>query len=319
MPVNKTKPKTELGQHTGEVSGPPKIGKTNLMSNFPNALFILTEPGQGGLELNHWTPANWNGDQYVIKTANDFDQIFIELSKDSQGFQTLIIDTVDNMANIVTDTILKEYGIENLNDGALSFGKGTNLFERRLREYLHAFASLPMGLWMVSHLKETTITRAGKEPETAWRDTLNDRAKLIVHSMVDFIWMLRKEGKQRWIYTEGDLTMEAGSRSMNGKALPERIPMGKSGKEAYQNIVTAYYSGNGDKAATRKELITRVLHGESLLSEKAIDSFDVEKRVMQSRKKHVGFEDLEKGSLETLEGYLQHLRLKYKEGTNQVN
>jgi len=316
MPINKTKPKTELGQITGEISGPPKIGKTNLMSNFPNALFLLTEPGQGGLELNHWTPPGWSGDQYVIKTADDFDKIFMELSKDTQGFQTLIIDTVDNMANVITDTILKEYGIENLNDGALSFGKGTGLFERRLREYLHSLSSLPMGLWLVSHLKETTITRAGKEPETAWRDTLSDRAKLIVHSMVDVIWMLRKEGKQRWIYTEGDLTMEAGSRSMNGRTLPERIPMGRNGKEAYQNIITAYYSGNGNKEMARKELITKILHGESYLSEHKIDNFEVEKRVMQSRKKHVMFEDLEKGSLENLEGYLEHLRVKAKELTH---
>jgi len=310
MPFAKTKPKKELYEQTIEISGAPKLGKTVIASMFPNPIFILTEPGQGDRELNHWKPKTWTSDEtYIIKSCTDLDNAYLELCDCSGQFQTIVIDTVDNMSNIIIDDILKEHNIETLNDGAMAFGRGNNVFERKMRTFLHNFATLPMGLLMISHLKEISISRPGKEPLTAWRDTLNDKTKLIVQSMADMIFMIRKEGKERFIYTEGDLSVEAGSRI----ALPERIPMGKDGREAYQNLVTAFYGKNGDKKLAKDELTTRILKAEAYLAENKIDSFEVEKRVMQSRTKHLLFLDLDKASIENMQSYLQHLRNKVLE------
>ena len=310
MPIAKTKAKKELWEHTIEFSGPPKVGKTELASYFPKPLFILTEPGQGGRELDHWIHPNHKSDEpYVVNYHTDFDWIYQELSKDTQGFQTLVLDTVDLAQNIIIDGIVKENDGTTLHKGKLSFGVGKELFERRMREVIKNFSSLPMGLVLISHLKETSITRDGGEPITAWKDTLNDHAKNIIHSAVDMILMLRKEGKQRWIYTEGDLILEAGSRV----PLPARIPMGANGKEAYENLVKAFYSGNGDAQATKDKLVTNCLKGETYLSENKIDGWDVDKRKVASRKKHLLFEDIKKASISNLEAYLQHLRIKAKE------
>ena len=307
MPFAKTKPKKELHEQTLEISGAPKLGKTELASHFPKPVFMLTEPGQGGRELVHWKPANWKSDEpYIIKSCTDFDNAYIELCDATNQFQTVIIDTVDNMANVIADDILKENAVESLNEGAIAYGRGHSIFEKRFRTYLHQFAKLPMGLVMISHQKEVSISRPGKEPLTAWRDTLNDRAKLIVQSMADMILMVRKEGKERFIYTEGDLSIEAGSRI----ALPERIPMGKSGTEAYQNLVTAFYGKNGNKKLAKDELVTRILKAEAYLAENKIDSFDTDKRANNSRLKHLLFEDIEKASIENMESYLQHLKNK---------
>jgi hypothetical protein len=313
MPTAKTKPKKELWEQTIEISGPPKIGKTDLASQFPNPLFVLTEPGQGNRELNHWVHKDWKSDEpYILQHESDFDWIVKELMEDTHEYQTLILDTGDNACVLVTENILTENGVQSLNEGSLSFGRGTKMFERRFRDIMFKLAKLPMGLVIITHLKETTISRPNKEPQTAWRDTLNDHAKLIVHSMVDMIFMLRKEGKQRWIYTEGDLSIEAGSRI----ALPERISMGKTSGEAYENLIKAFYSGNGNKKQTKDTLITAVLKGEAFLSDNKIDSFDTDKRVMNSRKKHLLFADIEKASLANLEAYLQHLRTKARNGGN---
>jgi hypothetical protein len=309
VPIGKTKAKKELHEQTIEFSGPPKVGKTDLAARFPNPLFILTEPGQGGRELNHWMHSNYpNDNPYVMRYHTDFDWIYQELSKDTQGFQTLIVDTIDNAQNIIIDGIVQENDGITLHKGKLAYGTGKELFERRMREVIHKLASLPMGLILISHLKETTITKENTEPQTAWKDTLNDSAKNIVHSAVDMILMLRKEGKQRWIYTEGDLTLEAGSRI----ALPSRIPMGRNADEAYENLIKAFYSGNGNKQQTQETLITACLRGEAYLSDNKIDNFDTEKRVMASRKKHLNFQDISKASIINLEAYLQHLRQKAK-------
>lgn len=311
MPIGKTKAKKELHEQTIEFSGPPKIGKTDLASQFPKPLFILTEPGQGGRELDHWVHPNYpNDNPYVMRYHTDFDWLHKELSKDTMGFQTLVVDTIDTAQNIIIDGIIQENDSITLHKGKLSFGVGKELFERRMREVIHKLASLPMGLVLISHLKETTIRKENTEPITAWKDTLNDSAKNIIHSAVDMILMLRKEGKQRWIYTEGDLTLEAGSRI----ALPSRIPMGKTGAEAYENLIKAFYSGNSNKQQTVDKLVTSCLKGEAFLSENKIDSFDTDKRLMASRKKHLNFEDIDKASIINLEAYLQHLRQKAKNG-----
>ncbi|MCK5016256.1 MAG: AAA family ATPase [Candidatus Peribacteraceae bacterium] len=310
MPIAKTKPKKELWEQTIEFSGPPKIGKTELASQFPNPLFILTEAGQGGRELNHWVHKDHKGSEpYIVNYHTDFDWVYRELSKDTQGFQTLVLDTVDIAEKIIIDGIVKENDAMTLHKGKLSFGVGKELFERRMREIINNFARLPMGKLYVSHLKESSITRDGGEPITTWKDTLNDSAKNIVHSAVDMILMLRKEGKQRWIYSEGDLVLEAGSRVQ----LPSRIPMGANGKEAYENLVKAFYSGNGNAQDTKDILITNCLKGEAYLSEKKIDGWEVDKRKNASRKKHLLFEDIQKASISNLEAYLQHLRIKAKD------
>jgi len=88
--------------------------------------------------------------------------------------------------------------------------------------------------------------------------------------------------------------------------------MGKNGKEAYEGLASAFYSGNGNKQQTQDTLVTNCLKGEAFLSDEKIDNFDTEKRVMQSRKKHLNFEDISKASIVNLEGYLQHLREKAK-------
>lgn len=309
MPIAKTKPKKELYEQTIEIIGAPKIGKTEMASHFPKPLFILTEPGQGGRELDHWVHPNWKSDEpYVLQHAADFDWIIKELSENTQGFQTLILDTGDNACVLVVEEILQSNDVESLNEGTLGYGRGSKLFKRRFRDIMFRLAKLPMGLVVITHQKETTISRPGKEPQTAWKDTLDDNAKLIIHSMMDIILMLRKEGKRRWIYTEGDLSIEAGSRI----AMPERISMGRNGKEAYESLSSAFYSGNGNKQQTQETLVTNCLKGEAFLSDEKIDNFDTDKRVMQSRKKHLNFEDISKASIVNLEGYLQHLREKAK-------
>ena len=313
MPIAKTKPKNELWEQTIEISGAPKIGKTELASKFPKPLFILTEPGQGNRELDHWIHPDHlkkkSDEPYVLTHSADFDWIIKELKENTHGFQTIILDTADNASTLVAEGILTEYDVASLNEGSLSYGRGNKLFECRFRKIMFGLAQLPMGLVVISHLKETTISRPNKEPQTAWRDTLNDHAKLIVHSMVDMILMLRKEGKERWIYTEGDLTIEAGSRI----AMPEKISMGKNGREAYENLIRGFYGPNGDKKLTKDALVTAIMKGEAYLSDNKIDSFETDKRVSNSRKKHLLFVDPEKASLSNLEAYLQHLRRKAKQ------
>ncbi|PIP32065.1 hypothetical protein COX24_00215 [bacterium (Candidatus Gribaldobacteria) CG23_combo_of_CG06-09_8_20_14_all_37_87_8] len=96
--------------------------------------------------------------------------------------------------------------------------------------------------------------------------------------------------------------------------------MGENEQEAYQNLVKAFYGNGQPSIATngraRESLLDRIRKGESYLAEKKIDNFDTELRIVNSRKKHCGVEDLEKAEVDSLEAYLQHLIDKTREIKN---
>jgi len=165
--------------------------------------------------------------------------------------------------------ILKAYGEPTINDGKLSFGKGWNMVDTWLNGVISNFQCLNIGMIFITHMEEKHITKPNGEQVTVWRSTLQDRAKSILFGLADFIWFFKKEGKSRWIYTQGDVTIEAGSRI----TLPDRIPMGRSPQEAYSNILTAFYGRDGNKDKAKSELLDRILRGEAYLAEKKIDGF----------------------------------------------
>ena len=312
MAISKTKPKKDLWELTVELVGPPKSGKTSLASCLPNPLFLFTEAGQGGKELNHWTPKGWSGEVYILQSMADVDAAIAELSIDTQGFQTLVIDTIDNLVAMVAKDIADHHREEGLNWGNLGYGRGTDLLQQRIRSYISRMAKLKMGLWLLSHQQEVK----DDESRLIWRDSLDNKSKLNVQSATDAIWFIKREGKKRVLCTEGEISIEAGSRIR----LPERIPMGENEQEAYQNLVKAFYGNGQPSIATngraRESLLDRIRKGESYLAEKKIDNFDTELRIVNSRKKHCGVEDLEKAEVDGLEAYLQHLIDKTREIKN---
>jgi hypothetical protein len=78
-------------------------------------------------------------------------------------------------------------------------------------------------------------------------------------------------------------------------------------------LVNAFYSSDGDQSVARQKLIMRIKKAEGILAEGKVDGFDVEKRVMNSRKKHLATEDIDQADIVNLQVYIQHLTLKFKE------
>lgn len=318
MPIVKTKPKTELSQLNIEIVGPPKIGKTHMANALPNPVFICTEPGQGGLELPHWAPKDWSGKVYIIKGVDDLDQCIAELTQDMPPDRTIIIDTIDNLIATISRSIAVKYKVDGLNWGNLGYGKGRDLLNQKLREILTSLSVTPAGLWLLSHLQESEIS-SGDSTQLNWKDSLDNKSKMIIQSFVDAIWFMKKEGKKRILQTSGDISLEAGSRL----SLPERIPMGESGEEAYANLYKAFYENRPKpEENARIALLERIRKGEKHLADNKIDRFDTEVRKIESRKTHLNkITLLEKAETADLEKYLEHLLSKItpKENTDATN
>lgn len=95
------------------VYGSEGIGKTTLLSHLPNPVFIDTEEGTNELDVARFEkPKAWED---ILNDVRD-------IQKDSQGFQTVVIDTADwseQMCFTHTCKKLKVNGIEDI-----GYGKG---------------------------------------------------------------------------------------------------------------------------------------------------------------------------------------------------
>lgn len=326
LPKEPRRQKREFWQKSQLWHGMPKIGKTTLASQFPNPMFLLTEEGLGDLEVaainvtaatkriptgpgqykesfidedGNPGPSGWE----KIKTA------IHDLTYRPHPYQTLIVDTVPGMFLQCVKYFNVTHGVEYENDGQLGYGKGSALIVRDFADTLAWMAKLPMGLIFIAHSREKEITvpgSKGKDKVVRIVSTLPDKALEVVNGLVDMIFYMTFDGTgERVIKTHAGLAYDAGSRT----TLPETIPM------SYEALVAAHAMAVGGNGNVKGDVIRRIRAGEQILSDRKIDNFDTEKRMVNSREKHAGNADLVKCELTALESYLQHLQVKFKKGT----
>lgn len=214
MPIGRTQPKTSLFQQTGIVYGPPKVGKTTLLSRFPRAVFLATERGHDHVNVDRWekTPGD-----YVITSWEDLLLATTEVLKTDA--ETVIIDTIGNACQLADAYICKQSGEVYKNDGKLGFNKGTTLILNEVKRYLTKLASTGRGVWLVAHAATKTETkRTGNiektQPFFPGDNKVGDLYNGIIGS-VDHVWYLESPvgADQPILHTKPNGTFDAGDRT----------------------------------------------------------------------------------------------------------
>lgn len=88
------------------------VGKSTFASKFPKPLFMDLEGGTAHLDVNRAEVASWEN---IISTID-------ELIENSQGFQTLVIDTADWAERMCSAYLCKKYKKTGIED--FGYGKG---------------------------------------------------------------------------------------------------------------------------------------------------------------------------------------------------
>lgn len=121
------------------IYAPAGIGKSTLASQLPSPLFIDFEGGTHQLDVARLEP----------KTLAEFEKIVRELCKDGQGFQTIVIDTIDWLEESAVRQVVTDADNDNVKTiEDFGFGKGwlvlnnkmnavTALFDRLIDAGLH--------------------------------------------------------------------------------------------------------------------------------------------------------------------------------------
>jgi hypothetical protein len=106
---------------------PEGLGKTTLASQFPNPLFFDFEGGTHHIDVVRVEPKN----------LEETEAALVEISKKDPktfGVQTIVIDTIDWLENLIVEAVCREGKKESIED--FGYGKGFTKVEERMLKFL---------------------------------------------------------------------------------------------------------------------------------------------------------------------------------------
>lgn len=240
----------EIKESDGKVSlersafmffGPPKIGKTNLASGWPNAIFLVTSEKEVKKLKVPYILVNTHK---KLVAAVDY---LIENRK-KLTYRTVVFDFVDAMYTNAEIYICKKLKIEHQSEAG--YGKGVGMIDNEFKKVMNQIIGSSYGCIFISHMQIKDVnTINGVVTKTI--PTLPDRARRIVIPLVSVIGCIdfktvktKVDGKiirkqRRMISFEPSEYLEAGDRD---GFLPKELICYADPKKTYA-VISDYYSG----------------------------------------------------------------------------
>lgn len=229
LPKTKSTVETDMSAYTFFFYGREKIGKTTLCAQFKDSLLLFLEPGGKAISAYQERVYDWEHFKKLI-----------ELFKVDKFFKTVVIDTADYMHKYCSQYVCDNLGIPH--ESKADWGYGWTEVKKEMESVLVPLFNTGKGIVFTSHWKENTVKeRRSKDTSTEWVPTLSNQAQEVIRPMVDVWCYLGYEGKERYMYFRGTDLINCGYRSNDGfPAFPDKVSMGNSPIEAYNNLVAGF-------------------------------------------------------------------------------
>jgi len=169
------KKNTELLPPRIMLYGPHGLGKTTFGAGAPNPIFILTEDGLGQIEADHFPLAT---------TFSQVQEALASLTGD-HDFQTVVIDSLDWLDNLVWEEINTKYDAKDL-----AYGKGAVIaadYWRRVLDTLNVLRSKGMASILLAHCEIKRFDSPEVEPYERYQPKLQARSSALVQEWCDMV------------------------------------------------------------------------------------------------------------------------------------
>jgi len=236
LPTTKSTPRDELGDYTWLIYGERKIGKTSLAAQFPDALFMMFEPGGKGLSIYQVEIGSWDAFKGYVKA----------IKANPSQYSTIVIDTIDIAYEKCTDYVGRREGFDHpseMND----FGKTWSMIKKEFTSVILDLIAVGVGVMFLSHATESEFQEASGGKYNKIIPTMPGQARKFVTGFVDIIAYYGYYGHDRLLTISGSDMVDAGHRvdghfvsSEDPKKRIHSIPMGNSAAEGYSNILDAF-------------------------------------------------------------------------------
>jgi len=235
LPTELSKPSMNLGEYTICIFGEGKVGKTSLISHFPNPYFLMFEISGKALSLL----------QSRIDSWPTFLACLDKLNENRNYCETVVMDTGYEAYDCCYQYMLEEFGVTNFKEAPYGFWKEV---DKEFKSAHDRIVDMGFGLVVTAHCDEEEITKNGF---TRHKTTLQlgKQATRYYKAAMDILayYYIDGDGK-RCLAIRGDESTLAGTRT-EGRFLYTdgtdmmKIPMGKNSTEAYKNFIKAFNNG----------------------------------------------------------------------------
>ncbi len=234
LPSRKEPPKENLSDFNVLIYGEPKIGKTSLCSYFPEALFLMTEPGAEALEVY----------KRNIDTWKDFKD-YIKLLKNDKKFNTVIIDTVDNLYNLCFKYMCESVLFIEHPQDEKDYGKSWGEIKKEFKNTITELLKIDKGIIFISHAQEKEINTLTGLSFNKISPALPKQGFEFITAIIDCIFFYSYIGKKRFLFLEGDEYITAGHRLINNfktkkGAVIKSIYLGNSAEKSFEYLQKAF-------------------------------------------------------------------------------
>ena len=236
LPIEKSKPVTDLGGYSILFYGRKKIGKTTMCQHFPATVFLMLEPGAKKLSIF----------QKPVRSWNEFRQ-YVKLLQADSRFRTVVVDPVDIAYDMCMAYVCTKLNI--IHPSEADWGKGWSAVKKEFMGEMNKLLNSGKGIIFLSHMREEEIEERGKKPYHRRTNTMSGQAKEAIEGVVDVWACYDYLANKRTLTILGDdftdaghrLNEEPGPRFLHTDRTPIRtISMGKSSKEAYENFLKGF-------------------------------------------------------------------------------
>lgn len=185
----KLQPKSQ--PHNFFIWGATMSGKSYFSSFFPNPLVLNTDGNseQGSapsFQIRNIRDANGKLKQSAIK---QLDEIITALQNNNPGYQTLVVDVIDDICVMIEQAICIDAGVQALSD--IPYGKGYAMFNTALQQFVMDLKALPLNVIYISRELSITDEDTGV---TTYEPSLKTKYYNIVNGNCDLVIRTKKVG-----------------------------------------------------------------------------------------------------------------------------
>ena len=167
-------------------------GKSYLAGEFPNPLFLNTD---GNAEANPYPSIqlrNVKGkDGKIVEGKSVIDQldsVITELQTTNHGFETIVLDVIDDIVIMIEQYICDKYDVETIGD--VGYGKGYAAFTNIFQQLVIELKALPLNVIYISRI----LTKLENNVEIDM-PSLKEKHQNIVNGNCDLSIQAKKIGK----------------------------------------------------------------------------------------------------------------------------
>ena len=162
------------------VYGEHGLGKSTFASQAPDAIFIPTEDGLGAIDASSFP---------VATSYKDVIDAIGVLLTDSHDYQTVVIDSLDWLENLIWKHVAKEGNHKSIED--YGYGKGYVLAADQMREVFDGLDALwkerNMAVILTAHSQIKRFDDPASEPYDRYMLKLHTKTSGIVQEWVDIV------------------------------------------------------------------------------------------------------------------------------------